>query len=157
MKIWLNVTIVTIQQMKITYLCTHMKFTIILSFFSLTFMACGNSSAQDSSQNQAAVQQLQQSNLITILEQDSVILIDVRTPGEVNQGFIVGADSFIDYNSSEFKSKINQLDTNYTYVMYCRSGGRSGKASQYMVENGFNRVYNLAGGILQYKGELKKP
>jgi rhodanese-related sulfurtransferase len=92
-----------------------------------------------------------------MIQKDSVILIDVRTPGEISQGYIEGADSFINFNSNDFATKINQLDKNYTYVMYCRSGGRSGKASEYMIKNGFSNVYNLQGGILQYKGALVQP
>lgn len=130
-------------------------------------MACGDqsSSTQElNTQDSAApvkakpqVVQLAQGNLDSILAMDSVVLIDVRTPGEIAQGYIPQADTFIDFNSANFSSALDSLDKNYTYVMYCRSGGRSGKASQMMVNKGFQTVYNLVGGILSYPGELKKP
>lgn len=141
-----------------------MKYTFILTFCSLSLMACSNNTINENTsdtsvtaQKQASVQQLAQKDLDTILQQDSVILIDVRTPGEVNQGYIPGADSFMDYNSGEFSAKVDGLDKNYTYVMYCRSGGRSGKASSEMIKKGFTRVYNLQGGVMNYKGTLTQP
>ena len=141
-----------------------MKLLFILTFSSVSLLACSNSATQENNtdsttttQQQPVVQQLAQVDLDSMIKKDSVILIDVRTPGEVNQGYIPEADSFIDYNSADFETKINQLDTNYTYVMYCRSGGRSGRASSYMIENGFTKVYNLVGGVLSYKGSLLKP
>ena len=141
-----------------------MKNWIFLFIISASFIACGSQTTSKNADSpnqevkqQARVQQLAQSDLERVLAQDSVILIDVRTPGEVQQGFIPEADLFIDYRSSSFQSKIKELDPSFTYVMYCRSGGRSGQASSFMVQNGFSQVYNLQGGVLQYSGELQKP
>jgi len=49
---------------------------------------------------------------------EQAILIDVRTPGEVQQGMIPGAVP-IDYNSPDFKSKISKLDKIKPYFVYC--------------------------------------
>ncbi len=129
--------------------------------------ACSNAKpnqSQNQSSDSAApaqakpqVKTLKQGELDSFIQKDSVILIDVRTPGEVADGYIPGADSFIDINNAAFESKIGQLNPNYTYVMYCRSGGRSGRAASYMINNGFTRVYNLEGGMLSYKGVVAKP
>jgi rhodanese-related sulfurtransferase len=140
-----------------------MKQIAFFFIISASIIACGSqSNSSTNSPNQevkqtARVKQLAQHDLKQVLAQDSVIVVDVRTPGEVQAGYIPEADLFIDYRSASFQSKIKELDPNYTYVMYCRSGGRSGQASSFMVQNGFNNVYNLQGGVLQYTGELKKP
>lgn len=83
----------------------------------------------------------------------NAVIIDVRTPGEYAAGHIPNAIN-IDIASAEFPDKINALDRNKDYYVYCRSGGRSATACQYMSSVGFKNVYNLYGGILSYDGEL---
>ena len=129
----------------------------ILSIFTIAvcFIAC-QSAKQSADNNPAAVQSLEQQNLSNKLKEKDVVLIDVRTPEEVSEGYIPGASHFIDFYSDDFQTKIKALDSTKTYVMYCRSGGRSGKAAQFMVDNGFTNVYNLVGGISSYDGEVAK-
>lgn len=76
-------------------------------------------------------------------------LIDVRTPGEVAGGFIDHAVN-IDYNSSDFNSKIEKLDKSKPVFVYCLSGGRSGSAASDMRSMGFKEVYELNGGIMKW-------
>lgn len=83
---------------------------------------------------------------------ENAVLIDVRTPGEVQQGTIPGA-VVIDYNSPNFKKEISKLDKNKTYFLYCASGGRSGKTANLMEELGFKKIYNLMGGITSWEDE----
>ena len=83
---------------------------------------------------------------------EKAILIDVRTPAEVQQGMIPGAVP-IDYNSPDFKSKISKLDKSKPYFVYCAAGGRSSKAVNLMEEMGFKKVYNLSGGITAWQEE----
>lgn len=74
------------------------------------------------------------------------VVIDVRLPIEYNKGHFQGAQSF-NISSSEFESKIGELDKSAKYFVYCRTGGRSVKAVNYMVENGFTNVCNILGGL----------
>src|SRR6056300_1321984 len=119
-----------------------MKYIALILITTLA-VACGNTngtvSSSNENQQQPTVKNLAQSDLASKITED-VILIDVRTPGEVNAGYIDGADAFIDYNGASFQSEINKLDKEKTYVMYCRSGGRSGRAAEFMVKNGFKDV-----------------
>jgi thioredoxin 1 len=80
---------------------------------------------------------------------DAVIL-DVRTPGEYNGGYIANAVN-INYNDPSFEREITKLDKNKTYLLYCLSGKRSGSAMDYMLKNGFKNVSNLDGGILAWQ------
>ena len=84
----------------------------------------------------------------------NTVVIDVRTPGEVNNGFIKGADLFIDFNGGDFENEIEKLDRSKKYIVYCASGNRSAKASKVFVDKGFNEVYNLKGGISSWEGEI---
>ena len=79
------------------------------------------------------------------------ILIDVRTPGEFAQGHIKGA-RLINVSNYSFSEKINKLDKNKTYLVYCRSGSRSRRAVSKMKAAGFTNIYNLQGGIRSWVG-----
>ncbi len=119
-----------------------------------TIIACGNAQNNTEGEQTPTVKNLAQEDLADKIADDSVIVIDVRTPAEVKQFYIKGADMFIDINGDNFEAEIDKLDKSKTYVMYCRSGGRSGRAANIMVNKGFEDVYNLEGGITDYKGEL---
>lgn len=81
-----------------------------------------------------------------LTENKASVLLDVRTAGEYRQGAIKGAKN-IDIMSADFKTKVAALDPEKTYLIYCRSGNRSGQACNYMAGLGFKNVYNLSGGI----------
>ena len=84
-----------------------------------------------------------------IKEKETAIVLDVRTKGELAQGYINGAIN-IDINSPAFKSNIDKLDKTKPILVYCRSGRRSAMAMNYMRSWGFNEVYNLTGGIIAW-------
>lgn len=76
----------------------------------------------------------------------SAVFIDVRTAQEYDAGHIPGA-LLIDVNSDTFDEMIQKLDKNAVYVVYCRSGVRSARASQRINSFGFKKVYNVSGGF----------
>ncbi|GAJ09500.1 unnamed protein product, partial [marine sediment metagenome] len=78
--------------------------------------------------------------------------IDVRTPGEFTGEHIENATN-MDFYSEAFRDKLNNLDKNKTYLIYCKVGGRSGSALDIMAELNFKEAYNLLGGINQWKAE----
>jgi len=78
-----------------------------------------------------------------------VITLDVRTPGEFNEGHIEGALS-VDFQSGNFENEIASLDKSKTYAVYCRSGNRSGQAVKVMSDAGFTDLYNLDGGVIDW-------
>lgn len=80
------------------------------------------------------------------------VIIDVRTPEEYVDGHIENAIN-LDYYSKAFEDELNKLDKNKTYLIYCRSARRSGMALDTMKQLGFTKVYNMLGGIIQWKAE----
>lgn len=86
-----------------------------------------------------------------INDNPKTIVLDVRTDGEVADGIYKNA-MHIDYNGADFKTKINKLDKKDTYIVYCKSGGRSGKAVNMMRAFGFQNSYNMKEG---YSGLVK--
>lgn len=86
------------------------------------------------------------------MAEPGIVLLDVRTPEETALGMIEGAGQ-IDFESANFETEVGKLDKNKTYLIYCRSGNRSGQACNYMAEKGFKHLYNLKGGYLAWTGE----
>ena len=80
------------------------------------------------------------------------VIIDVRTPEEFAEGYIENAIN-IDFYSETFRDELDNLDKNKKYVIYCRSGGRSGNALNIMAELNFGEVYNISGGIIVWNAE----
>ncbi|MEY4286770.1 MAG: hypothetical protein RL511_848 [Bacteroidota bacterium] len=124
-----------------------MKVFSIIALLTLTLWSC-TSSAQSAYKNAPIAE------LSKIKDGQKAIVIDVRTPAEWQQGVISGADLFIDYNSPTFKQQLAKLDKSKTYIVYCRSGGRSAGASQVMVDSGFKNVINMQGGISSWGGKI---
>jgi len=80
------------------------------------------------------------------------VIIDVRTAEEVADGHIENAVN-IDYYSETFRDALDNLDKNKTYLIYCRTGGRSGNTLNIMAELNFREVYNILEGIVSWKAE----
>ena len=94
------------------------------------------------------VKVLEKDNFQVLMQQKSQV-IDVRTPEEYALGYIEGA-ILIDYKASDFQASISALNRNITYLIYCRSGNRSGKASIIMDSLGFKKIYDLKGGFMNW-------
>ena len=80
------------------------------------------------------------------------VIIDVRTPEEFASEHIENAIN-LDYRSETFRDELNKLDKGKTYLIYCRSGVRSGNALDVMEELNFREVYNMLDGINGWKAE----
>ncbi|MDI2589428.1 rhodanese-like domain-containing protein [Psychrobacillus sp. NEAU-3TGS] len=76
-------------------------------------------------------------------------IIDVREVDEVADGKIPGAIN-IPLGLVEFR--MHELDKSNEYIMVCRSGGRSGRATEFLEEQGYN-VINMQGGMLSWEGK----
>lgn len=81
-------------------------------------------------------------------------VLDVRTPEEMAEGHLINALNF-DFLDESFPEKIESLNKNKTYLLYCRSGKRTAKAGALMKAAGFKNVYMLEGGITAWTEEGK--
>ncbi|MBP0725172.1 rhodanese-like domain-containing protein [Bacillus sp. RG28] len=84
-------------------------------------------------------------------EGKTVNLIDVRETDEVATGKIPGAIN-IPLGLIEFR--LQDLDKSKEYVLVCRSGGRSGRATEFLESRGFH-VMNVTGGMLSWNGDIE--
>ena len=87
------------------------------------------------------------------IQDTDYILVDVRTIDEYESGHIQDAINF-DFYSESFQKEILSLEKKSSIILYCRTGVRSANSCQLMFELGFKRVYNLLGGIVEWKGEV---
>ena len=81
-------------------------------------------------------------------------LIDVRTPEEYSEGYIKNAVN-INFFDDDFMEQMSKLNKDKAVYVYCRSGGRSGRASAKLEEAGFTKVYDLSDGMNGWKDEGK--
>ena len=121
-----------------------MKYTLLF-FLTITFFCCKNSSNNSSETTKTKFIDLDVQQFEEMRVNKDVVVLDVRTPNEVAQGIVQNA-VIIDIKGNDFDEKIEALDKSKTYLVYCRSGGRSVKACNKMSEQGFSKLYNLKGG-----------
>ncbi|WP_010530263.1 rhodanese-like domain-containing protein [Lentibacillus jeotgali] len=87
-----------------------------------------------------------------IKDNENVNVIDVREDEEVAQGKIPGAKHI---PLGEVPERLDEIDKNKHYYMVCRSGGRSGRASEFLDAQGYD-ITNVDGGMLQWDEDVEK-
>ena len=108
--------------------------------------ACSSSTPMSGSSSQGTSQHMSASDFATAMKAPGTIVLDVRTPAEFSTGHLPAAQN-VDFEGTDFATRIAALDKTATYAVYCQSGNRSGKAMEQMAAAGFTHVYDLAGGI----------
>ncbi|MEQ6123701.1 rhodanese-like domain-containing protein [Pseudotenacibaculum sp. MALMAid0570] len=125
-----------------------MKKLFVYSILFLSLCSC----AQESSVKKL----IQPDELAILLEKGEIQLADVRTQGEYDKGFIKGA-VLIDFYKDDFVKRMSEtFDKKKPVYVYCARGGRSNKASLLLLQNGFQKVYDLDGGYSKWTKNLKK-
>lgn len=90
-----------------------------------------------------------------LIQRDAtLVVLDIRTPGEFEAGHIPGATN-IDFRADTFETDLAQLDRGKSYLVHCASGGRSTQALAILQKLDFERVYHLDGGFNAWKAEGK--
>ena len=87
------------------------------------------------------------------LDNEKVILIDIRDAKSFNEGHINGAINLSNSNLNDF---INSSDKNDPIIVYCYHGNSSQNAVQLLVDFGFLDVYSLDGGYEEWKNKLER-
>lgn len=76
-----------------------------------------------------------------------LVVLDVRTREEFDAGHIDGA-IVIDVRQDDFDDRVAELDRDVPYVVYCRTGNRSARATAIMSELGFTDLTEITDGIV---------
>ncbi|MDQ3110732.1 MAG: thioredoxin domain-containing protein [Bacteroidota bacterium] len=79
-------------------------------------------------------------------------LVDVRTPSEYAAGHLEGATN-LDWNGGQFQQEAGKLDKSKPVMLYCRTGGRSTEAAEWLKKEGFTNVYEMKSGITGWQAE----
>ena len=87
---------------------------------------------------------------------DNAVILDVRTPEEMEEGYIPEAINIDIYLGQGFLDELEKLDKSKNYYVYCRSGNRSRQACALMNHAGIPNAYNLDGGIVEWEGDIEE-
>ena len=115
---------------------------LILIFVTTISFSCQNRS-KDSNITLITTEEMK-----TMLQDDKVQLVDVRTVKEFDEHFIEGAENIV-YDDN-FEQKLDKLDKEKPIIIYCRSGRRTVLSADIMEKQGFTKIYELKGGIKQW-------
>jgi len=114
-------------------------------FLGLTSGSVGN-------QNTAITPSLAYSLIEDNKSNTDFVILDIRTPEEYANEHIA-TSVLLDFYADDFENELDKLDKSKTYLVYCRSGNRSSKSMSIMEGLGFMEVYDMGGGINQWKAE----
>lgn len=124
---------------------------------SLLAVGCSNAqeenneeSGQEQTQVTAVAQLVNKKEFTKLLDKEGRQLVDVRTPGEIQQGKIADAME-MNFHDANFQNQLESLDKEKPVLIYCAAGGRSAKAVQMMKSMGFKEIYELDGGYNAWK------
>lgn len=95
-------------------------------------------------------QQINVNEAIQLMNNDDTVIVDVREDKEVANGIIQGAKHI---KLGNFATRMSELNNSKSkpLLVYCRSGNRSAHACNQLTKEGFEDVYNLAGGITAWE------
>ncbi len=88
-----------------------------------------------------------------VTQDETVIVLDVRTPEEYAIGHIEGALN-INIAEADFSKRVSKLDRDKTYIIHCSANvknGRSAKSLEIMSSFGFDKLLNMEGGIIAWE------
>jgi rhodanese-related sulfurtransferase len=127
---------------------------LIFVFVTLCGTVYGDSSTSGSGAKTQINQSISAKEAFDLIQKNrdnpNFVLLDVRTPEEFGAENIQGAVN-IDYYASSYVKRLKRLDKKKTYLLYCRSGNRSGRSLKLMKKLGFMEVYHMSGGMIGWK------
>ncbi|MGJ5643376.1 rhodanese-like domain-containing protein [Formosa sp. S-31] len=121
---------------------------LVLNLGIVLVLLCGVSCKDDTSNT---IEQVSVTEMQSIIAMDDVQLVDVRHPSEIEEHGYIHNSQNIDFNSPTFKEDIKNLDKQRPVVLYCHSGTKSSKCAKELRAAGFVKVYDLQGGISEWK------
>jgi rhodanese-related sulfurtransferase len=124
----------------------HFIFSITgLLLLSMASLFCGVTKVD-------GIKRLDNEQFKNLMNKEGYVVLDVRTPREYDSARIEGAILMNVLDTATFYSKINELDPDNNYLLYCRTGKRSMTAAKALKQKGFKQVYDLQNGIKGWNG-----
>lgn len=126
----------------------------LLAFFVVT-QSCSpkkenNHSNSVVSDSPSQIENLDAADFKAKVDSGNGTILDVRTSGEVAQGYIANA-VIIDLYDQDFIGQLSNLPRDKEVYVYCASGVRSVQAAEILRQNGFTKIYNLSDGLMDWQ------
>ena len=143
---------------------SHAKTWIfVFVFITSILFACGGVDQRKESENQSVRYKKEQINqnisveeayeMIKEFDGDTMfVLVDIRSDEEFEGGIIEDAVT-LEFKDPELNEKLDTMHREKIYIVYCRTGRRSGITIAEMKEMGFLEVYSMKGGIVRWRQE----
>ena len=96
----------------------------------------------------ALPQEVDVATVYELQNRDDVFVLDVREQSEYDEKHIPNINLL---PMSELESRIDEIPTDKTVFVTCRSGNRSNQVTQFLRQNGYDNVHNMAGGIIAWE------
>lgn len=126
---------------------------ILLAVLALTACGGGNTAVAEPPVDLSAEElnlgpTVDVATVAAIMDRDDVVLIDVREQFEYDEVHIPNI-TLIPLET--VPNNLDQIPTNKTVIVTCRSGNRSSQATEYLRQQGFDNVHNMEGGIVAWQ------
>lgn len=121
---------------------------ILIALITITFISCNCTQKKDT----AVVEIISMEDLQNAGA--SIQLVDVRTPEEYSEGYILNAKN-VNFNADNFMELMSEFDKDEPVYVYCMVGGRSGKSAAALKEAGFTKIFDYKGGYKEWTAEGK--
>lgn len=118
--------------------------SLLLIVVVAVLTACGNTNEE---YNNVSIEEAKQ-----LIDDKNVVVLDVRTQEEFEEGHIPNAKLI---PLQELEGRLEELKEDESYLVVCRSGNRSGKASEILLNSGFSNIYNMTGGMNDWAYEIE--
>jgi len=116
---------------------------LCMTFLSLFFtFSCKNASNAPANLSQeVSIDQVED-----LVKNEGYKLIDLRTTEEVTSLGTIPFSHMIDFKADNFSQRLDKLNKDDGYIIYCKSGGRSGRALKMFNKKGFTNVKEMGEG-----------
>ncbi len=86
----------------------------------------------------------------TLINRNDAVVLDVRTDKEYKEGHIINS---IHIPQSSIKNRLSEIEKykHKPIIVSCRTGQRSGQVCGQLKKQGFDHIYNLAGGVMAWQ------
>jgi len=128
---------------------------LFLMLFALVLVACGGTDTAAPVVEQSADEgtldlapEVDVQTVAEIKDREDVYVLDVREQWEYDEGHIPGV---VLIPLGEVPNRLGEIPTDKNVIVTCRTGNRSGQATDFLRQNGFDNVHNMQGGIVAWE------
>lgn len=118
---------------------------MVILFITVLLSSCGGESMKQGSAKLSSVEFYER-----IKDAEDAQIVDVRTPEEFKNGHLENAFN-LNWDGADFEAQLATLDKSKTVFVYCLSGSRSHSAAEKMREQGFEKIIEMPGGMLEWR------